>query len=33
MQRQRELISDYFKETGIGGGNTRAAQPDPPSQN
>ena len=33
MQRQRELISDYFKETGIGGGKTRAAQPDPPSQN
>ncbi len=33
MQRQRELISDYFKETGIGGGKTQAAQPDPPSQN
>jgi hypothetical protein len=33
MQRQRELISDYFKETGIGSGRGRAAQPDPPSQN
>ncbi len=32
MQRQRELISDYFKETGIGSGRGRLA-PDPPSQN
>ena len=33
MQRQRELISDYFKETGIGSGKSRAAQPDPRRQN
>jgi len=33
MQRQRELISDYFKETGIASGKSRAPQPDPPSQN
>ena len=33
MQRQRELISDYFKEIGIGGGKSRAAQPDPRRQN
>ncbi len=26
MQRQRELISDYFKETGIGTGKSGAAQ-------
>ena len=32
MQRQRELISDYFKETGIGG-KSRTAQPDPRRQN
>jgi len=32
MQRQRQLISDYFKETGIGG-KGGAAQPDPPGQN
>ncbi len=33
MQRQRELISDYFKATGIGSGKGRAAQPDPHHQN
>jgi len=33
MQRQRELISDYFKETGIGSGKSRAHQPDPRRQN
>ena len=33
MQRQRELISDYFKETGIGSGRSRAHQPDPRRQN
>ena len=33
MQRQRELISDYFKETGIGSGKSRTAQPDPRRQN
>ena len=33
MQRQRELISDYFKETGVGSGKSRAAQPDPRRQN
>ena len=33
LQRQRELISDYFKETGIGSGKSRAAQPDPRGQN
>jgi hypothetical protein len=33
MQRQRELISDYFKATGIGSGKSRAAQPDPRRQN
>ena len=29
MQRQRELISDYFKETGIGSGRSRAAPAGP----
>ena len=33
MQRQRELISDYFKETGVRSGKSRAAQPDPRRQN
>ena len=33
MQRQRELISDYFKATGIGSGKSRVAQPDPGRQN
>ena len=28
LQRQRELISDYFKETGIGSGKARVAPPD-----
>jgi hypothetical protein len=30
QQRQRELISDYFKETGIGTGEAPATQPDQP---
>ena len=33
MQLQRELISDYFKETGIGNGKSPAAQPEPRGQN
>ena len=32
LQRQRELISDYFKETGIGTGTARVSQPDQPGQ-
>ncbi|MGP0027417.1 MAG: hypothetical protein ACLPKE_29285, partial [Streptosporangiaceae bacterium] len=33
LKRQRELISDYFKETGIGTGKAPAAQPDQPHNN
>ena len=32
LQRQRELISDYFKETGIGGGKARISPLDQPGQ-
>ena len=32
LQRQRELISDYFKGTGIGTGTARVSQPDQPGQ-
>ena len=32
LQRQRELISDYFKETGIGTGTARVSQPDQADQ-
>ena len=31
MTRQRELISDYFRETGIGKGRPQATQTDQPS--
>ena len=31
MTRQRELISDYFRETGIGKGGPQATQTDQPS--
>jgi hypothetical protein len=33
QQRQRELISDYFKETGIGTGKAPIAEPDQPHNN
>jgi hypothetical protein len=33
QQRQRELISDYFKETGIGTRKAPTAEPDPPHNN
>ena len=33
LQRQRELISDYFKETGIGTGKAPTAEPDQPHNN